>query len=937
MGKVYLGQIDFLKYQNARYINFLPSQQVQDYDLEVSLSDSSNIYLSHNNQVYNFTTEDDDNFYFNWNMCGFARGLFELKHTDALNKSITKFANVTNMHTAFANCYSLRGSPRCTNNVFSMYGTYYNDKKLEGNFVLGSSVNNLIGTYYNCYGLTTIEAPEGGVPAKMMIQTFYNCTNLTGPTFDVDLAQSLRDSFYNCVLLEGKPCNCNSAYITTNAYYNCPNVYGTFYWLYKNSSQADIVNITNMFYHRNYANKLNMYVRAGGSVLNALVNYSGTYGNIYGTATPIDWTLVPEEHGRYYYNNSMTNTNIYVVIDAPLIIDATVDGVCVNIKFKIPRNQDYTHIYLIGNKDGIIEEDYEDNEVYVSLKPTDKNKEIDLEYENSEYEFIIMAETIYGTVFSNTYIISTEENTYPILLSTSIAVSNFESTSTEQVWIAYIKQIDNKLRVKYSNKSSLVQWTEESIGSVSGENVIKCDIAFNARMNKISNNKSEWITDNKPYVAYVTTDGALYLLDLNTGTTELLAAENVTDVSMVRSPAINEERDYGFTVFFIAENKIYYRQLIDGIWYDGEVVASDRTYVTIEAFCSWDYRTGLQATDSDGNLYQFITYPEGLLDTREHIAFTDINATAELIWGWSAFVTDIQNTDSETIQITFNCPNTEQGLLSSMFTLVDSNGYNYICQSFTLNDTVLTLTFDDFNLAALADNLTLTYTKPSSGGLLSPAVQTNSFVETFIPTGLTPPAINPPAFASVTNSADGMEITLVLTEDMLNTDVSNMLSHFELSDQEYTYVPEGTLETTTRTMATITKIDNKTLKFTINKPSISSAIGNVTITYDGLGGLKGLGGPAAAFTGTFTPTGLTWKGHQNDVEHIEFSNIAANIILNELRNLQAKTADEHIEVSDINVTINLRALQYLDTKSSDEHIEFSNISATVVLTDIHDI
>ena len=102
--------------------------------------------------------------------------------------------------------------------------------------------------------------------------------------------------------------------------------------------------------------------------------------------------------------------------------------------------------------------------------------------------------------------------------------------------------------------------------------------------------------------------------------------------------------------------------------------------------------------------------------------------------------------------------------------------------------------------------------------------------------------------------------------------------------------------------------DKKILVLTPDIPNFSSAIGNMTISYDGLGGLRGRVGPTAAFTGTFTPAGLTWKGHQNDVEHIEVST-SANVALT------------HIDFYDAQET---------------EHIEVS-ASATVTLTNIHDL
>lgn len=103
--------------------------------------------------------------------------------------------------------------------------------------------------------------------------------------------------------------------------------------------------------------------------------------------------------------------------------------------------------------------------------------------------------------------------------------------------------------------------------------------------------------------------------------------------------------------------------------------------------------------------------------------------------------------------------------------------------------------------------------------------------------------------------------------------------------------------------------DVKKLLLTLPVPNISSAVGDVTVNYDGLGGLQGTGGPVASFNGVFTPAGMTWKGNQNDEEHFSLTTGA-------------------------NVT--LTTITYYNTKGPDEHVEFTT-TAAVVLTNIHDL
>lgn len=103
--------------------------------------------------------------------------------------------------------------------------------------------------------------------------------------------------------------------------------------------------------------------------------------------------------------------------------------------------------------------------------------------------------------------------------------------------------------------------------------------------------------------------------------------------------------------------------------------------------------------------------------------------------------------------------------------------------------------------------------------------------------------------------------------------------------------------------------DKKVIVLSLAIPNLSPAIGPVTVSYDGLGDLQGIGGPSEAFAGDFTPQGLTWKGGQNDEEHIE----------------------THITAS-----ANLTEIVYNNSQES-EHVEISSIIATATLTNIHDL
>ena len=527
------------------------------------------------------------------------------------------------------------------------------------------------------------------------------------------------------------------------------------------------------------------------------------------------------------------------------------------------------------------------------------------------------------------------------LTDADIAVQHprFKGENTK-IWCVLINNGHLGLRWTYDRED--ITETKWNVVNLGAPTATACAIGFDSEVYENARGYAEFVTgDGYPMVFYVDGDGALKCIVLGGAIIEeTLAANNVTDVSVIRGPSSkNGSWDLGFTVFFLMGGALFYRQLINGVWYDAEQVnltITGETFSKIDAFVTWDYRVGVQVLTASGKLYQIISYTEGIgvrgsehiemkmsalvsltgieyhnEFTNEHISMS-MSASTTLIYGHSAVPVLVENTSGTTIDVIFDYPNTGTPS-ASQFTLIDTHNLNYVCSGAVLSADgyKLTLTFDDFDLAEKwADNtLTLTYTKPSSGGLQSPAVQTDSFTESFTPTGLVAPLEDAPTFQSAAVNNAGEVIYLILTENATNADVSGMASHFGVSLSEYSYVPGGSLQTTTRTVASVAYGgNNKTLVLTLNTPNISSAIGAVTITYDGLGGLKGVGGPSDVFSGTFTPSGLTWKGHQNDEEHIEMA-MAANVTLTQIT--------------------------YNNTQEN-EHIEMT-MAATVTLTNIHDL
>lgn len=408
-----------------------------------------------------------------------------------------------------------------------------------------------------------------------------------------------------------------------------------------------------------------------------------------------------------------------------------------------------------------------------------------------------------------------------------------------KIWVAYIR--NGKLYLRWAlDRENITEmaWTMIS----TGKNAVACACAFDSNVMETARGYQEFVSvGDYPYVFYVDDNGALHYMMLGgVIVDEVLALENVTDVTAVRGPSSkNGGWDMGLTVFFLMDGRLYYRQLIDGVWYDAEQVTltiPGETIAEIDSFVTWDYRIGVQIYTASHKLYQIITYTEGIgvrgtehIDMKmsakvklsgidetnqfnhEHISM-GMSAGVQLIYGLSCVPVNVQNVQvlgnwGTTIQITFDYPVHSDGLTAAMFSLVDEMGNNYVCHSFSINGRVLTLTFDDFNLAGKWDDVTVSYTMPQTGGLMSPAVQTDSFSETFEPINLTPPLVDPPTYHKARNDKAGETVYLMLTEAYTNNSLTGMASHFSIGCREYDYVPNGTLQTTGRAVTAVSEYE----------------------------------------------------------------------------------------------------------------------------------
>lgn len=131
---------------------------------------------------------------------------------------------------------------------------------------------------------------------------------------------------------------------------------------------------------------------------------------------------------------------------------------------------------------------------------------------------------------------------------------------------------------------------------------------------------------------------------------------------------------------------------------------------------------------------------------------------------------------------------------------------------------------------------------------------------------------------------------------------------FNITGQEYNFVPEGALSQKTYLISKIYTHPTEPNSIILETPDLTkfeNVVGDLTIVYDGTGNLMGLGGPVLAFSTTFTPTDLIPKPDQNDPEHLELTGITATSALTLIHYYTAQEGAERIEISNISATSTL--------------------------------
>ena len=164
----------------------------------------------------------------------------------------------------------------------------------------------------------------------------------------------------------------------------------------------------------------------------------------------------------------------------------------------------------------------------------------------------------------------------------------------------------------------------------------KVAIAYDGAMPKDISNKFEFITRGEPWVFWVN-NGAIYGRQLG-GATSILAEANATSISATRAMWSDVPGfDFGLVLFMILNGYIYYRQLINGEWYDATMLTAVPTlddgisWAQVDVSRTWDYRIALQLVDSIGTIYEVFTQFMGIgSKNAEHIEVKGITSDGEL-------------------------------------------------------------------------------------------------------------------------------------------------------------------------------------------------------------------------------------------------------------------------------------------------------------------
>lgn len=523
---------------------------------------------------------------------------------------------------------------------------------------------------------------------------------------------------------------------------------------------------------------------------------------------------------------------------------------------------------------------------------------------------------------------------------------------SDRIYVACIGN-DNKLKIYYADIKIEIekqQWFQLSIALPSPESFYAEDvaIAFDGKMPKNYDGNIEFITEQDPWLFWVY-DGQCFAKKITRQTVtevDTLCYDNCTKVDAIKATSADYSGfDFGLLAFMIINGQLYYRQRIDGTWYDAEYVSAFENYnlVDLSVTRTWDYRIVVQVKDDEGHIHEIFSQYQGFAKhNTDHLAvfanvnkadlinviytekFTHENLNVEIevktllgyvgpIYIWTAYNIEDNGNYGKKLVVEVSNELDEESIGESLseWTLTDSNGDTFNPKGFTLASDKKTITFSFTNFNVAVGECTIEY----SGTHLTytPGVPVNELAPfAFTPINLDPTIDPPPVLISAVIPSglqyqDGTAIVLTFDKSITSDNIGSNTVAFEIISTEYDFIPDGNLLNNTKPVASVTIDsidDNKVwLRFTHGSSTSVQNAESITIKYHSpLGNLGNEDGDVLSFEYTFIPSGLIKNPGVADNENLDVA-ISVSAILSDVHYWDVYFSDEdHLEVSSITVT-----------------------------------
>lgn len=536
----------------------------------------------------------------------------------------------------------------------------------------------------------------------------------------------------------------------------------------------------------------------------------------------------------------------------------------------------------------------------------------------------------------------------------SVAVEHPRTDSdASAVFIAYIENGTAKVRkAVYQTHMEAHVWVDTGFS----EPADAVSICFDGTMPKSLSGRSEFVTEDDPWVFWVS-GGKLYTRKLNSPQATTLADGNCTSVSAVRAVWSEVSKfNFGLVVFFLLNGRLYYRQRIDRVWTDAEMVSFGPAGVLwsdIAAFRTWDYRVGVQALSQDGYLYELFTQFMGIgTRSSEHFElkgaasegeltaisylqakhssehFTVSTAYSPTLYGGNYELGPIEalevwNTEDSTgdwgkyIHIRFS---KEVDLLKIReeilnFSFIDSTGIRFYPVTAHADYTGRVISFEFVSINNAIGELTVSYTLGTVSSMAGEPVPEFSF--SYTPVGLVPVEGLPEVLNLWNDQIEPAEGRLITVQ--FDKPVSGELNEKDFTvlveQRVYSIYPDGTLMFVEVPFIALRwhPTEANAIQFEFgsgNANSLQKCAGRIAVQYIG-NSLYGEKGAVLSFFEAFVPVGIAYRGDASDGEHFTIANATT--------------------------TSSLKRVYYSSYTSEAEHFMLVNAESRGILTHIDDI